>query len=179
MRIAYYRVSSGDQSIAAQRHEMGGSFDREFSDEGLSGLTMAAARPGFAKAAEHLRPGDTLFVYAVDRLGRDALEIQSTVRQLLNAGVGEIILAVLAQVADLELRRIRERAAAGRATARAALAATGRTHRGKESLGRPHKADQARVIAWRRDNKASIKATALQFDISEATVKRYCSRELV
>lgn len=193
MRIAYYRVSSGDQSIAAQRHEMGGAFDREFSDEGVSGLTMAAARPGFAKATEHLRPGDTLFVYAVDRLGRDALDIQSTVRGLLDTGVavhihglgliargvGEIILAVLAQVADLELRRIRERTAAGRATARAALAATGRTHRGKESLGRPHKADQARVTAWRRDNKASIKATALQFGISEATVKRYCSRELV
>jgi len=189
MRIAYYRVSTGDQSVEAQRHQMGADFDREFSDENVSGSVMAAGRPSFAKMLEQLRPGDTLYVYAVDRLGRDALDVQSTVRRLLDAGVsvhihglgliargvGEIILAVLAQVADLELRRIRERTAAGRAAARVALAATGKTHRGKDSLGRPRKADQLDVVAWRRQNRASIRQTALRFGLSVATVKRYCA----
>ncbi|WP_157272146.1 hypothetical protein [Azohydromonas aeria] len=46
--------------------------------------------------------------------------------------VGELILAVLAQVADMERQRIVERTTADRATARAALAATGRTHRGQD-----------------------------------------------
>src|SRR4051812_27834974 len=87
MRIAYYRVSTTDQSIDAQRHAMGGSFDREFSDEGVSGGTMAADRPGFAKLLEHVREGDTVCVYAVDRLGRDALDVQATVRRLLDKGV--------------------------------------------------------------------------------------------
>jgi putative DNA-invertase from lambdoid prophage Rac len=192
MKIAYYRVSTGDQSIEAQRHEMGGGFDREFSDEGISGLTMAAERAGFSRMLDQVRPGDTLHVYAVDRLGRDALDIQATVRRLLDSGVsvhihglgliargvGEIILAVLAQVADLELRRIRERTAAGRATARVALAATGKTHRGKESLGRPRKADRNEVRVWRRANAASIKKTAMHFGLSEATVKRYCGLHL-
>lgn len=189
MRIAYYRVSTGDQSIEAQRTALGGDFDKEFKDEGVSGGVMAADRPGFAKLLEQIRQGDTLCVYAVDRLGRDALDVQGTVRRLIDAGVtvdihglgqiargvGEIILAVLAQVADMERHKIRERTEAGRAAARAALEATGKTHRGKDSLGRPKAADGAAVVAWRRENAASIRETARHFDLSEATVKRYCA----
>jgi len=48
-------------------------------------------------------------------------------------GVGELIIAVLAQVADMERQRIRERTSGGRELTRATLAATGKTHRGKES----------------------------------------------
>lgn len=189
MRIAYYRVSTGDQSIEAQRHAMGGPFDREYSDEGVSGATMAAQRPGFSKLLDQVRAGDTVHVYAVDRLGRDALDVQTTVRRLIDAGVtvdvhglgpvgrgvGELILAVLAQVAEMERRRIADRTSAGRDAARRALAETGRTHRGKESLGRPYKADGATVAKWRRENAASIADTAAHFRMSAATVKRYCA----
>lgn len=189
MRLAYFRVSTTDQSIEAQRHAMGGPFDREFSDEGVSGGTMAADRPGFGKLLEQLREGDTLCVYAVDRLGRDALDVQATVRRLVQMGVtlhihgigtvgggaGEIVLAVLAQVADLERRKIKERTQAGREAARAALEATGKTHRGKDSLGRPKAHDGAEVVSWRKANGASIKQTAKHFGVSEATVKRYCA----
>lgn len=188
-RIAYYRVSTSDQSIEAQRHALGGDFKREFKDEGVSGAVLAAQRPGFKALLDFVREGDEVHVYAVDRLGRDALDVQTTVRELLRrgvavevhglgriaAGVGELILAVLAQVADMERRRITERTAAGRETARAALAATGRTHRGKASLGRPPAADAAAVKAWRAANSASIAKTAEHFGLSVATVKRYCS----
>lgn len=189
MRIAYFRVSTGDQSIDAQRAALGGGFDREFSDVGVSGGVLAADRPGFAKLLEQVRKGDTVSVYAVDRLGRDALDVQATVRKLIDngvtveihglgqiaRGVGEIILAVLAQVADLERQKIRERTEAGRSAARIALEATGKTHRGKDSLGRPKARDGAYVALWRKENGASIKETARQFSISEATVKRYCA----
>lgn len=191
MRIAYYRVSTSDQSIEAQRNAMKGPFDREFSDEGVSGAVLAAGRPGFAKLIEQVRPGDIVHVYAVDRLGRDALDVQATVRRLISAGVavnvhgigdiaggvGELILAVLAQIADMERRRIAERTSAGRAAARLSLAETGRTHRGKESLGRPFKADRATVAKWRSDNRASIADTSRHFALSLATVKRYCARK--
>lgn len=186
-RIAYYRVSTGDQSIESQRLALGGDFDQEFSDEGVSGGTLAAKRPGFADLLSKARSGDTVHVYAVDRLGRDALDVQATVRLLIDKGVtvnvhglgpigrgvGELILAVLAQVADMERQRIKERTQAGRAAARASLEATGRTHRGKESLGRPMAQDAAAVVAWRRQNGASIAQTARHFDLSPATVKRY------
>lgn len=190
MRLAYYRVSTADQSIEAQRHALGGVFDREFTDAGVSGATMAADRPGFAKLLDTMRQDDTVCVYAIDRLGRDALDVQATVRRLIDAGVvvdvygigpvgrgaGEIVLAVLAQVADMERRKILERTSAGRDAARAALAATGRTHRDKASLGRPKAQDGVAVNAWRKANAASISATAAHFKLSTATVKRYAAR---
>jgi putative DNA-invertase from lambdoid prophage Rac len=42
-------------------------------------------------------------------------------------GVGELIVAVLAQVADMERQRINERTATGRELAKATMAATGKT----------------------------------------------------
>lgn len=187
MRIAYYRVSTGDQDIESQRVALGGGFDKEFADEGVSGGVMAADRPGFAKLLDQVRPDDTVCVYAVDRLGRDALDVQATVRRLLDLGVivdihglgpigrgvGELILAVLAQVADMERQKIRERTAAGRQAARKALEATGLTHRGKGGLGRRKAADAASVASWRASTGGSIQQAAAHFGISPATVKRY------
>lgn len=206
-RVAYYRVSTLDQSIEAQRSAMAGDrgFDHEFKDEGVSGSVPAASRPGFGKLLEYIRHGDTLHVYAVDRLGRDALDVQSTVRALLEKGVtvdvhglgpigrgvGELILAVLAQVADMERKKIMERTAAGRATAEEHLLRTGKTHRGKASMGRPagtvgkpgegRQVDPEAVRKWRLANgadgqRASIADTAKHFGVSVSTVKRYTTQ---
>jgi putative DNA-invertase from lambdoid prophage Rac len=190
--IAYYRVSTNEQSIEAQRAALAGGrkFDKEFSDEGVSGAVLAADRPGFAELIGYVREGDTVYVYAVDRLGRDALDVQATVRKLIDKGVtvdirglgpvgrgvGELIVAVLAQVAEMERGKIVERTTDGRRKAVVALAATGKTHRGKESLGRPVKGDKAAVLAWRAETGASISKTAEHFQLSEATVKRYCGK---
>lgn len=190
-RIAYYRVSTTEQSIEAQRTALaqGGTFDREFMDEGVSGAILAAKREGFGELMRYIRKGDTLHVYAVDRLGRDALDVQSTVRDLLKrgvavhvhglgliaAGVGELILAVLAQVADMERKKIIERTQAGRVTAREHLARTGKTHKGKAGLGRPFRADPAVVKAWRASNEATLEQVKDHFGLSLSTVKRYCT----
>src|SRR5688500_3728466 len=143
--IAYFRVSTADQSVQSQRAALGGKFDKEFKDEGVSGAVPAAQRPGFAKLLQYVREGDVIFVSAVDRLWLDARDVQTTVRTLIGRGVsievqglgriggkgvGELILAVLAQVADMERQRIVQRTQQGRETARASLAATGKTHRG-------------------------------------------------
>lgn len=189
-RVAYFRVSSKDQSIEAQRQALGDKFDREFTDEGISGSTIAAQRPGFAALLSYVREGDEIHVYALDRIGRDALDVQSTVRALLEKdvrievrgigpiakGVGEIVVAVLAQIADLERQRIVERCESGRQAARASLLKTGLTHRGKGSLGRPVAADRDAVRAWRKENGASIAVTAAYFKVGTSTVKRYCAR---
>lgn len=188
-RIAYYRVSTGGQSIEGQREALTGPFAKEFIDEGVSGATAAASRPGFSKLLTYIREGDTLCVYALDRLGRDALDVQATVRALLDQGitlevrglgpigkgVGELIVAVLAQIADMERERIRERCDAGRAAARKAIRETGKTHRGKASLGRPRAADPLEVRQWRSQTGASIRETMAKFSISKSTVERYCA----
>lgn len=195
-RIAYYRVSTGDQSVKAQRQALGGSFDREYEDVGVSGAVKAEDRPGFRELLSYVREGDTIYLYSIDRLGRDALDVQAMVRRLLDngvtldvrglgvigRGVGELIVAVLAQIADMERGRIRERCESGRAAARASLEATGRTHKGKVSMGRPlgrrvgkDDVEPATVAKWRRANGASIRETAEHFQIGKATVTRYCA----
>lgn len=188
--IAYYRVSSNSQSVEAQKAALthASLIEREFMDEGVSGAIVAANRPGFADLLTYVRSGDTVHVYAVDRLGRDAIDVQTTIRALLkkgvtleinglgqisNNGVGELIIAVLAQVADMERQRINQRTQTGRDLARVTHAATGKTHKGKDTLGRPAKADAAEVAAWRKDNNKSIAETAKKFELSESTVKRY------
>jgi putative DNA-invertase from lambdoid prophage Rac len=107
-------------------------------------------------------------------LGRDAIDVQTTIRALLAKGVtvdvrglgqiapgvGELIVAVLSQVADRERQRINERTATGRELAKTTVAATGKTRRGATSLGRPAKADGPTVKAWRAANKASISQAA-------------------
>lgn len=188
-RIAYFRVSTREQSTEAQRSTLGGPFDREFSDEGVSGSILANDRPGFSAMLDYVRDGDTLFVAAVDRLGRDAIDVQQSVRALVDKGVivdirglgpigkgvGELIVAVLAQIAQMERDRIRERCEAGRAAARLSLATTGQTHRGKESLGRPRKVDPDEVVRWRQANNASLAETARKFGISVSSAKRHCA----
>lgn len=190
-QIAYYRVSTTDQSIDSQRASLGSTFDREFIDEGVSGAVLAKHRPGFSALLNYVREGDTLHVAAIDRLGRDAIDVQSTIRMLLDRnvvvnvhglgsiakGVGELIVAVLAQVADMERHRIIERTAVGRTLAQQTLAITGKTHRGKCSLGRPPAPNSEFISQWRATHKASIRATAEHFGVSESTVKRYSSIE--
>lgn len=189
--ILYTRVSAQTQSVEAQRQAMqqGFTFDKEFTDESVSGAVLAANRTGFRSLLNYVREGDTVHVYAVDRLGRDAIDVQTTIRALIDKGVqvnvrglgligkgvGELIVAVLAQVAEMERNRIRERTASGRELAKTTLAATGKTHRGKESLGRPVKADATTVRTWRSENEKSISETAKHFSLSAATVKRYCA----
>jgi len=184
-RIAYYRVSTRDQSLESQRAALGGPFDKEFSDNGVSGTVAAMERPGFKACADYLREGDTLHVYAVDRLGRDSIDVQTTVRDLRAKGVivdvhglgpiagdaGELVLTLLAQLAQMERNRIIARTDAGRETAKQALAATGRTHRGKASLGRPIQHD-AEAVAARSWELGSIAKAAEELGVSEATVSR-------
>lgn len=188
-RIAYYRVSTGDQSIEGQRQALGGQFDKEFADEGVSGAVRAEDRPGFAQLLSYVREGDTVCVYHIDRIGRDALNVQAMVRRLLDMGVtidvqglgpigrgvGELIVAVLAQIADMERHRIKERCDNGREVAKAALKATGKTHRNKTSLGRPKAGNAEEVASWRKANEASIRETCEHFGLSKATVARYCA----
>lgn len=184
-RIAYYRVSTRDQSIESQRAALGGNFDKEFSDHGVSGTVAAMERPGFKSCAAYLREGDSLHVYAVDRLGRDSIDVQTTVRDLRTKGVivdvhglgpiagdaGELVLTLLAQLAQMERNRIIARTDDGRERAKQALKETGRTHRGKVSLGRPVQHDP-QIIAARSWELGSITKTAEELGVSEATVSR-------
>jgi DNA invertase Pin-like site-specific DNA recombinase len=85
MLIGYARVSREDQNLELQLQALkNASCDRIFSDK-KSGNQVA--RKGLEEALSHLRAGDTLIVWKLDRLGR-------TVKQLVDL------------VSDLESRAI-------------------------------------------------------------------------
>ena len=181
--IGYLRVSTGEQSIGAQRHSIEQTHKVEtwFADEGVSGAVKALQRPGFAELFKFIRKGDTLIVPAVDRLGRNTIDVLNTVEALQGKGVsiislregfdlstpiGKAMLTMLAAVAELERSNIKTRQMAGIAKAKA---------EGK-ALGREKTIDDAAVAIWRKKNSASIKLTAEHFGISLASVKRACRR---
>ena len=179
--IGYLRVSTGEQSIGAQRHSIEQTHKVEtwFADEGVSGAVKALQRPGFAELFKFIRKGDTLIVPAVDRLGRNTIDVLNTVEALQSKGgsiislregfdlstpIGKAMLTMLAAVAELERSNIKLRQMAGIAKAKA---------EGK-ALGREKTIDDAAVAIWRKENTASIKLTAEHFGISPASVKRAC-----
>ncbi|PTU64467.1 resolvase [Chromobacterium sp. Panama] len=180
--IAYLRVSTDEQDTAAQRKAIEARYqvERFYSDDGVSGAVKAMQRLEFKACFDYVREGDTLVVAAIDRLGRDTIDILSTVEALQGKGVsvvsmregfdlstpiGKAMLTMLAAVAELERGNIKARQMAGIERAKA---------EGK-ALGRVKTIDDAAVKAWRTKHQASIKATAEHFDISSASVKRACA----
>jgi hypothetical protein len=88
--FGYGRVSTQDQSTDNQRMEIeraGYSIDYWFADEGVSGAVLASQRPQFREMLGKIRKGESLVVTKIDRLGRDALDIQGTVKELKALGV--------------------------------------------------------------------------------------------
>ncbi|MGM0694941.1 MAG: recombinase family protein, partial [Pseudomonadota bacterium] len=90
--IGYVRVSTDEQTTGAQRHQIESRYkvDRWFSDDAVSGATKAASRDGFRSLMSYIREGDTLVVYAIDRLGRDTVDVLDTVEQLKTEGVAVV-----------------------------------------------------------------------------------------
>lgn len=180
--LAYVRVSTEDQSTNAQRHAITERHNvgKWFEDQAVSGATKALERPSFAELFKYAREGDTLVVAAIDRLGRDTLDLLTTVQALEGKGVavvslregfdlstpiGKAMLTMLGAVAELERSNIRARQLAGITRAKA----TG------QKLGAPKRIDDEAVRIWREANNATIQETATQFSISIAAVKRACA----
>lgn len=180
--LAYVRVSTDDQSTNAQRHAITERHNvgKWFEDQAVSGATKALDRPSFAELFKYAREGDTLVVAAIDRLGRDTLDLLTTVQALEGKGVavvslregfdlstpiGKAMLTMLGAVAELERSNIKARQLAGITRAKAS----------GQKLGAPKRIDDEAVRIWRETNKATIQETATQFSISIAAVKRACA----
>lgn len=179
--IGYGRVSTVQQTSENQRLELeraGFKFDLWFEDHGVSGKVPALQRPQFKDLVGKIRDGETLVVAKLDRLGRDAIDVQQTVRALsardikvvvlglgnqdLSAPAGKLMLAMLSAVAEMERDLLVERTQAGLARAKA---------QGKR-LGRPSKttADQRDQIRTRASAGESSSQLAREYGVSRATI---------
>ena len=89
MRVAYIRVSSIDQNEQRQIEEMKNSVQRIFIEK-QSGATITH-RPVFQEALDYVRDQDIFIVEAIDRLGRNYDEIIASVNYLKKKNVKLII----------------------------------------------------------------------------------------
>ena len=180
-QLGYARVSTGHQSLDQQLDALtaaGVKPERVYSDK-LSGTSTREQRPGLAGLLDYARPGDAIVVVGIDRLGRNAAEVMTTIRELrdreivlrsLREGIdtsnatGRMVAGVLASLAELELELGRERRAAAREARRA---------RGQH-IGRPKALDQKNAALAQRMHASGESAStiAATLGVSRATVYR-------
>jgi DNA invertase Pin-like site-specific DNA recombinase len=178
MLVGYGRVSSDDQNLDLQNDALtGAGCDRIFADK-ISGAKDN--RPGLDAALDHLRPGDTLVVWRLDRLGRslkdlliiiEDLNIRSIGFKSLTESIdtttsgGKLIFSIFGAIAEFERQLIRERTLAGLAAARS---------RGRKS-GRKIQHDDKKIAAVQHlaaSSENSISQVCQTIGISRATYYR-------
>ena len=182
--FAYARVSTTAQTTENQIQEIeAAGFQvepRRIVTETVSGSTAIAQRVGFSKLMDRLEAGDVLIVTKLDRLGRDAIDVSSTVKALAGMGVrvhclalggvdltssaGTMTMHVLNAVAQFERDLLIERTQSGLNRAKA----EGKT------LGRPATLSEQQKQAIRDElaTGVSVSALARKLDTSRQTVMR-------
>jgi DNA invertase Pin-like site-specific DNA recombinase len=88
-QLGYARVSTGRQSPDQQLDALtaaGVDPERVYRDK-LSGTSTREQRPGLAALLDYARPGDAIVVVGIDRLGRNAAEVMTTIRELRYRGI--------------------------------------------------------------------------------------------
>lgn len=180
-RLGYARVSTGHQSLDQQVDALtavGVDGNRVYTDK-LSGTSTREQRPGLAALLDYARAGDAIVVVGIDRLGRNAAEVMTTIRELGERGIvlrslregidtsnatGRMVAGVLASLAELELELGRERRSAAREARRS---------RG-QSIGRPRALTAQKVALAQRMHASGEPASTIAdtLGVSRATLYR-------
>ena len=179
--FGYGRVSTIQQNTDNQKLELeqsGYQIDYWYEDTGISGKTSANQRPQFMALLSQIRDGESVVVSKLDRLGRDAIDVLQTVKQLshrnikvivkqfgntdLSSPAGKMLLTMLAAVAEMERDLLIERTQSGLQRAKS---------EGKQ-LGRPKKTTslERSTIVEKLKLGESVSQLARDYNISRGTV---------
>jgi len=182
--FAYVRVSTAGQTTENQVREIEAAGfkvePRRVIAETVSGSSVIEQRPGFMRLLDKLETDDVLIVTKLDRLGRNAIDVATTVERLAKAGVrvhclalggvdltspaGRMTMGVINAVAQFERDLLIERTQFGLQRAKAEGA----------TFGRPATLDASQVAAVRSAlaTGASVSALARQYETSRQTIMR-------
>lgn len=176
MRIGYIRVSTNEQNLDLQKDALQKAGCEKIYEDITSGAK--SERPGLGKLKDHLRSGDTLVVWRLDRLSRSLKDLIDWVNWLdenkvsfksiqesidTNSTSGRLVFHIFCALAEFERNLIRERTNAGLASARA---------RGRLG-GRPSALDDKRkklLVKVYEDKDHSIPEIMEMFNISKSTL---------
>ena len=182
--FAYCRVSTQEQTTENQRKEIeAAGFSvrpQRLIEEQISGSVAASKRPGFTRLLDRMETGDVLIVTKLDRLGRNAMDVRMTVKQLatsdirvhclalggvdLTSPAGKMTMQVISAVAEFERDLLIERTHSGIARAKTA---------GKR-FGRPPALnhEQHKLVVERLNAGHSVASVAREFKTSRQTIMR-------
>lgn len=180
--VGYARVATTEQDAVLQHDALTeAGCSRIFTDTASGAI---AERPQLAAALDHLRSGDILVVWRLDRLGRSLRHLIETVEGLEQRGIGfrslpesidtttpggRLIFHVFGALAEFERELIRERTMAGLAAARA---------RGRVG-GRPPAMTEAKLrqaLAMREQGR-SVSEISEVIGVSRATIYRHLGHD--
>jgi DNA invertase Pin-like site-specific DNA recombinase len=164
-RIGYARVSSQGQNLDSQMDALREAGCEKIFIDRMTGSRLD--RPGWEQMMTYLRPGDTLVVTELSRMTRSLLDLLNTAKALQQREVelvslresidtttatGRCFLSMMGAIHQMERELRAERAAAGRASAKA---------RGKTG-GRP------------RTDAAELENARILYENSEKTAAEVC-----
>jgi DNA invertase Pin-like site-specific DNA recombinase len=180
MQLGYARVSKEEQHLALQLDDLHRAGCERILEDTITGTS--ADRPSLTRVLEELRPGDTLVVWRLDRLGRSlrhlidlittlderGIGFQSTTEQIdTTTSGGKLIFHIFGVLAEFERNLIRERTIAGLAAARARGKLGGRPRK----LATDGKVQLARTLYHQKQRP--IVDICQTLGISRATLYRY------
>lgn len=178
MKVGYARVSTSDQKLDLQTDALKEAGCTHIFSDIASGARTD--RPELEKAIKFLRPGDTLVVWQLSRLGRSLQHLIEVVTGLSNNRIsfmslkenidsstagGKLIFHIFGALSEFERELIRERTNAGLKAARA---------RGRIG-GRPSKLTKRQIRKAKelmKSSNLSINDIAKMFGVSRATLYR-------
>lgn len=183
MLIGYARVSTADQYLSMQEDALKNAGCEDIFTDVVSGVKTA--RTGLHSALTHLRKGDMLVVWRLDRLGRSLAHLIQTIKELSEKGIGfkslqenidtttsggQLIFHIFGALAQFERELIRERTQAGLKAARI---------RGRMG-GRPMQLNKQEIRKLKKHYKKgdlSVMEVCKLFNITKPTLYRYLKNE--
>jgi putative DNA-invertase from lambdoid prophage Rac len=187
----YARVSTTDQNCESQLADMrqycaarGWEIAHEYADTGQSGTKTSRPQLDRMMAAAQKRKFDAVVVWKLDRFGRSLLHCVSSIQELSSLGVrfvaisqgldtdqanptAQLLLHILAAVAEFERGLIHERVIVGMRTAKA---------KGKH-VGRPKSAVRLERVQEMRNRGLSLRRIADETGVSAMTIQRILGGE--
>lgn len=182
MLIGYSRVSTYEQNLEPQKDSLRQAGCEKIFEDQVSGAK--SARPGLDRLLETLRPGDTVVVWRLDRLGRSLKHLIELVAYFeanqiglkslqesidTTTSGGKLIFHLFGALAEFERNLIQERTNAGLRAARA----RGRKG-GRRQVLNDHKKEVAIKLYHEREH--TVEEVCKMMGISKPTLYRYVAQ---